>query len=928
MLVRTRLKHHADRASAQLSVRWRRLALDAGGLLFTLIITLVSVTVAYHRPREVRVTADTIGGRIQRDGFYDPEVALGQATVFRWAQGNARLILPNPGGRTLLRVTLGGGPRGAVPVTIRVADTTTTLQVSEALRSYTIVLPPYVDDRLILQIQSSTVPEKGGRSFGVAVGDVLVQGGESGPHGVWLTLLLLSGGLYVLVLIASRRRIVASASVLLVQLGLLVWYIGGGWASGSFSTVFLLVSVGTYALALGVWIPSWAGGTTAQTPATRQQTRAFWQAHSKIPALLAFVALAGVISFVRIGTQLNAATFGLDSSWFLELGYKLRAGLVMGRDSYFTYGPLAQLLVGLGIWLQGGPSLLDGFTTGFWMFELAGILSFAGAVLFIPQVRGTGALFILGVCYLVGWLMNMRQGMAILSSVFLVYVLNHEHGRRRLSTVVGALWFAAQLLTAEMAIYTVAAGCGLLIGCALLASPAVQRLGLRRDLLASRIYMDVLAISLGTFLALNLGLELAFKLSAPGYQWFDYVRYTLAILTAYNYTMGLRWLFEIPASLVLLGVLVYCLVYIATQVRSASRPTFHLLIGLALAAVINMKSALVRSDGGHIAMASAVLIFLLAVIICLSNAKSVAHYSAIFLLALVFAVWPLSNASVIENVFNLGSGKSSLLSQWHAIRNIRVATNQVATADLRQVVDPSKQIVSFPYDNVLAIALDQPSLAPVLQTYSAHNLLLQQKYVRDVAAQQANVEIIYGLDSLSAVPFDGVQHNTRVPEIFRYIIEHFTLKSDTLLKNGYVVLTPRPQPKPLAAVPIAFAAKPDANGLTMTLPRATTCALLELDVRLNYSLAALFGRPRGMDLFVKNGAKVVARDQIVAVERGKAFATFVYLGTPGTFASVLGDTPASATHTAFDRLSLVYPDYSVFDVRANSVAVEGLRCAR
>src|SRR5437016_2434876 len=47
----------------------------------------------------------------------------------------------------------------------------------------------------------------------------------------------------------------------------------------------------------------------------------------------------------------------LDHSWMLDLGFKARQGIWLGKDVAFSYGPLSQ-------WLRSFPSAITGFSLG------------------------------------------------------------------------------------------------------------------------------------------------------------------------------------------------------------------------------------------------------------------------------------------------------------------------------------------------------------------------------------------------------------------------------------------------------------------------------------------------------------------------------------------------------------------------------------
>src|ERR671930_578447 len=85
---------------------------------------------------------------------------------------------------------------------------------------------------------------------------------------------------------------------------------------------------------------------------------------SKFLTLLLSSAVGILLIFMRLKTQFAAQDLGVDAGWFLELENQLRMGHLLGRDVYFTYGPLAQVLMSAGSLFRANDSVLNGFSIG------------------------------------------------------------------------------------------------------------------------------------------------------------------------------------------------------------------------------------------------------------------------------------------------------------------------------------------------------------------------------------------------------------------------------------------------------------------------------------------------------------------------------------------------------------------------------------
>ncbi|KAB8142686.1 hypothetical protein F8S13_14115 [Chloroflexia bacterium SDU3-3] len=597
----------------------------------------------------------------------------------------------------------------------------------------------------------------------------------------------------------------------------------------------------------------------------------------------------------------------------------------MGRDTYFTYGPLSQLIMSLGVLLRGNSSVINGFSTGYLMFEITGVFLFSLAIMLVSQIRWHWAALIFCVGFLLDGVLNMRQAMVLFSMALLIRALDAPPSRRRWqSALAGISCFIAQLMTSEIGVYTIVAACGLLGVLSVLA--ALPRARILQHLHHWQVYASSLAMCLGSFLTLNGILEVVFQISSPAYRAFDYVRYTGAIMTGYNYTMSTPWSLGEKASLMLLVLIVFCALAAMWMLWRAPRAHAHLILGLGVAAALNLKSTLVRSDTGHIIMACSPLIFFFLVLICLSSWRSPLRYMGLAMLAVVLLYWPNVQVSTVQQIGQILNGDLSLRTKWREVHEPAVQPEWIAPEPLQQALGPGTQVVSFPYDNVIAMASGRRSLAPILQTYSAHTELLQDHYVDVIQRQQESVEIIYGMDGRSVGGVDGVQNISRVPRIFRYILEHFELKTPEIYRSGYIVLHPRTQPKALGARPITFQTQMTPQGQTFTLAAPATCRVLDLELEMHYPITAAIGKPRELVATVYDGDAKVVQGNLVAIERTRPFHTYLYLGQPKAFWELFSPTTGPESESTFTTITLNQPPASIFDVQAQGVVVHSLSC--
>jgi hypothetical protein len=653
---------------------------------------------------------------------------------------------------------------------------------------------------------------------------------------------------------------------------------------------------------------------------------------SKFLTLLLLVGVGGLAAFAQIKTDFTDQVFDLDKSWFLDLGYQLQQGHLIGRDTFFTYGPLAQVVVSLAALWQGSGSILKALSLGQFLVYGLGLVVLALCLGLIKQVRWTGALFIFLIMLALN-LVQLRQLLVLLGVIVLNRALMAGAPARYWWAIsAGGLWLAGWLFSLDTGFLALAAAVGLLLICLVLTLPWFTSWGASAGLLTRRGYLEVFAVALATLGLGFVALEIFFQLSSPTYHAFDYFQYGLRILLRYNYAMGAPWLAGQDPETIFSPVLFLTIAYTAgfalvsawRGLQAGNKEWSHLLLGILLAAGFTFKSAVIRSDIWHLMMGVVILLFLFGLSLTFLNNQHFLQALGGSLLVLFLMTWPAQrDLNALDVLPQAASGRFALAAKWEQIRNIQLDPHVIASPRLQAAVDPQKIILDFPYDNVLAIALGQKSLAPVLQAYAAFDEGLQQNYVQAVARSRSDLEVIYGID----LPIDRVQTVSRTPLIFKYLVENFKLKTTDLF-NGYAVLAPRVAPQPLALTPLVYTREPADQGFNLRLAQPARCSLVELELLIRYPLTSVLGRPTGLTIQAWNGENRLLENKLVAIETGRSFSTFLYLGRPERFLGVFDDQGRIETRATFDRLTLKNAEPSLFNVYPSQVAVQALRCVQ
>ncbi|MBX0327903.1 DUF2029 domain-containing protein [Oscillochloris sp. ZM17-4] len=258
---------------------------------------------------------------------------------YRWTNGAARIILPNPGGPLELRLELAAGNGRRIDALILTANNSLPITVGPGPRVYRMLLRPERDELVALRIESPTFSEPGGaRQLGVIVAEVGVIGG-GWPTDMVLVSALLSGlALYLLAIRWLPPRL-AAGGALAAQTMALAWESGSGWPQGIFASLEAIgvAVVALAALALELAQPGGIGPRSAARPAVR--------------VMAARAAMVAIFLVAAIWTQVVVVP-GLASDLVVYLRAAARS--LSGGDPYqpfligasYVYPPPALALFG------------------------------------------------------------------------------------------------------------------------------------------------------------------------------------------------------------------------------------------------------------------------------------------------------------------------------------------------------------------------------------------------------------------------------------------------------------------------------------------------------------------------------------------------------------------------------------------------------
>lgn len=574
--------------------------------------------------------------------------------------------------------------------------------------------------------------------------------------------------------------------------------------------------------------------------------------------LLLLVCLSVVFVLAGVDLRSSVARLSLDPSWAVDMENQWLLGRVSGRDFFFTYGPLTQWIAAASRLWRHNLSPIDGWI---WTPVTGQVLRYVVTALLLASLPGLrlGAL-VAGFAFT--WLMPVpwftgRQLLVALSAVLLARAITA--GPRvawRWGIAAALAGWLGQLFTFEVIIYTVGTWIGI----------ALAMLAARR--LRPSVWTDQprpwngLASASAAWLGLQLSTEIYFRISSSTYRAFDYWIENWNIAKGYNLTMGSPWLIDSaqPRRVELALLMLVCVV-VAVALRAFLRETDprRLMAHLAFSAasLIVLKGALVRADMTHI-VGSAVLAWLFCAIMFLDSQLS-PLWRALGLAAAVVASVAFGVDTQWAQV--VASEPGSFARKVRDAQSSPPIDPAALSAEKLQGRSDFEWMLAYPFGNHMAIAASRKSLAPIIQAYSAHNAHSQRRFVEELERVFGRLQVLYGTDGGLVWPIDGVPTPTRTPQIFRYLLEHYELAPTEPILTTFHLLTPRAARRPLIAQTLA------------TGP----CALLEVDLQIDYPATASLGRPSALLLRVETeeGAREV---RAVAIEAGRRFSTLVFLG--------------------------------------------------
>ena len=557
----------------------------------------------------------------------------------------------------------------------------------------------------------------------------------------------------------------------------------------------------------------------------------------------------------------------LDDSWLLDTSFKASRGVWLGRDVGFTYGPLFQ-------WLSRAPSRWMGLSMGsvyatwnmwpLWGTFLCGWLTLR---LLLPE-QPAWKRFLLLLLLSVFWLpADLRISFAVL--LFALFLRGWSAiQQQRLRP--GLLGCSAALLCAVAFLYS--ADSGIYAMAALLISLLGVAWEGRRELGSFGRYGVALLSSAAASIALVLVINAIMTRPLD----FGFWRNSLAIVSAYRWMepsmMTKAGKIQLLATLLAGGVIFLLRRIIRSKGDVSIAASSGFLLSAFLFAIVTMQSGLVRSDAGHIAIASFAMIVFSGVILfsLQSRAASVVGISAAILCSILCAhpasmFYPSSIRHRYAQVRHPLTECPNDFKEFNRVCFPEELPGLLSAGSdyLQQYSGAADSIVVFPYQTMFGIASSRNVAGGLMQSYLASGPYLSRLDIAGLERAAApaglyfpDIDPAHDTNWVASLAIDGVPNFTRSPEVWFWIFRHYRSGEPVapgivgLLRDDARAARISMQSRPLAIAAQTFPIRKRSSTLDLGAPAwpSGDADFLRLRLTVRYSFWWKLRKPERLQL--------------------------------------------------------------------------------
>lgn len=489
----------------------------------------------------------------------------------------------------------------------------------------------------------------------------------------------------------------------------------------------------------------------------------------------------------------------LDFSWSTDIVERLLHGFVAGRDFIFTYGPLYQFIESIPSLVFKSPSYVSVLYAQIILIVITCILVFLMTKLITSEKKEQ--IMLLGYYFFIVDF-NSFDGVSSLIRILipLFYILIYKKFASLkngfdlkksfvflLPAIFGMyifdLFVICLLITISLVIYEIYAAY----------ARKFKKISFNIKLLKNIHISRNKFLLFGFFqIGLIIFFEIVLSLLLSGN--FNYLLYSLDTVKSYQFIMNIPLSFNKSYILFIYPLsLIFLLIY--TLRRTKINPNLkNIFILLSFAALLELKSAIIRTDEGHIIMGvypSIIVIFTIFYFVLREKKWLFVIFFLLFLLI------PFRGSAYSTISYKYFKSAITLISQDKKFFDVyRLPEDYYFTDnDFKYFATLIKRnpqnVMMYPYDNYILNIYNQTYNTFSLQFYEWSGSIVETKTVENLSKSPPRF-IILGVDKKSALNLDNIPNFSRNPLISKWMITNYSVYKN---QKKYLILKYNPSKK-------------------------------------------------------------------------------------------------------------------------------------
>lgn len=502
-------------------------------------------------------------------------------------------------------------------------------------------------------------------------------------------------------------------------------------------------------------------------------------------SLLVILVLACIlIEIFKIGYLFSdkvLLTNTLDFSWNVDIVERLLKGYIAGKDFIFTYGPLYQFV-------QAIPSLLFGVPSYVSVMYFPLILKTVSIIVFFliasAIAKDKNDRLVLTLLFLTSInFVSFPDPNNILRILFpFIYAFSYH------KFIISRSWhYLPSLLILAVPSILGLYVFDLFILCFIvtLALGILNTLEIEKKRIKLR--MERLKI-FPVHMCIILLIELIVSLLLTGN--LAYLAYSFDTVRSYQFIMNIPLSINYDIKFIIFPLL---LIILSVYLLKTDRNIFSkkIILILLITSLLQLKSAVIRTDEGHIITATYPSLISSLIIIYFLFKKKANILLALISLMILFALIPYKSFnSKYYSPENLLLFIESSLSKKSFFEIYKLPNDYYYTKEdfqifSRLIIENQGKVMIYPYDNYILNIFNQTYNTLPLQFYQYSSSLVEREAVAKLIENPPKY-IILGVDTKGAVMLDNIPNFSRNPILTQWMLKNYSVKQK---RNNYLILS-------------------------------------------------------------------------------------------------------------------------------------------